>query len=89
MITVTINGVAQGSFFPTSRDVFIAAGAGINRVKLTGALAGSVKIHAIDGPLRVTTIGKGRSVTHTIRVNPRSKPLALTAAVVGGPLDRA
>jgi CSLREA domain-containing protein len=88
MITVTINGVAQGSFFPTSRDVFIAAGAGKNRVKLTGALAGSVKLHAIDGSLRVTTVDKARSVTRTLRVTPKTKPLNLTAAVVGGPLSR-
>jgi hypothetical protein len=89
VITVTINGVRQGSFLPTSNDVFIAAGGGVNRVTVKGALAGSVKLHAIDGDLRVTTITKTGSATHTLRVPKSKKPLMLSAAVVGGPLRKA
>ena len=87
-ISVTINGVPQGLFFPTSRDIFIAAGDGVNRVKIKGAGARSVRLHAIDGALRVTTVGKGGAKPHTLLPGAGSQTLIFSAAVVGGPLRR-
>jgi hypothetical protein len=74
-ISVTINGVGEGTFSPTSRDIFIAAGRGSNRVVVKGAQAGSLKLHAIDGDLRVTTITRSGSVTHILRAGKSKTPL--------------
>jgi hypothetical protein len=88
-ISVTLNGVKQGTFFPTSRDVFIAAGKGVNRVLIEGALARTVKLHAITGTLHVTRISKAGSVHYTLEAHPSNTPQIPRAAVVEGPLTTA
>jgi len=88
-VSVTLNGVQQGLFFPTSHDILIAAGRGFNRVLITGTLARTVRLHAIDCTLHVTRVGRAGSVTYILRGGRRSTRLILGAAVVGGPLTNA
>jgi hypothetical protein len=85
-ISVTLNGLAQGTFYSTSRDIFIAAGGGDDRVIIKGAKARTLKLHAVDGTLRVSSVGRAG---YTLRAHPRGKPVIFGAAVVGGPLTKA
>ena len=81
-VSITVNGIPSLALTTNGRDLFIAGGGGRDRVVLRGPLAGTTRLHSLDGPIQVTRIGRFGTVHYRLGKAPGSA--LIRRALAGG-----